>query len=103
MITRAKVSVVRASECRTYLRAVLNNFFVPDAALIQVNTVLLVCIHSSSILILPPYSVSKVNKVPVMTLSTSFFSFFISAWKKVLSDARKGTLCSEVVILHKTV
>ena len=76
MITRAKISVVRASECRTYSRAALINFFVPDAALIQVNTVLLVCIHSSSIMILPPYSVSKVNKVLVMTLSTSFFSFF---------------------------
>lgn len=39
MITRARISAVRASGCGAYSRTVLINFFVPDAALIRVNTV----------------------------------------------------------------
>ena len=35
MIMRAKVSALRAWGCGAYLRAVLINFFVPDAALIR--------------------------------------------------------------------
>ena len=35
MITRAKISSVRASRCGAYSRAALINIFVPDAALIR--------------------------------------------------------------------
>ena len=42
MITSAKISAVRTSGCAAYSRAALINFFVPDAALIRVNTVIII-------------------------------------------------------------
>ena len=49
MIMRAKISALRASGCGAYSRAALINFFVPDAALNRVNTVLHNTIFSMSI------------------------------------------------------